>query len=376
MQCLCVLSRIDHDLVKDSTRHILPKFLTVPRSLHGESLATHANEYLTLALSFHTKTRTLPIHISHLMDSCTQLPPHSSSLPIRASYDSLVASPVFTMSHLSKLSMAVRIYITPGQTLDTASQVLVVLREIWERFRGMEKAAAADRGRGQRKKRRISETSSNTGKEDAAASAVTFTLAARIAATVLTSLPLHTITEAEQARTKTIVADSLTGFVREAILAGTDVIISGSGDRERDDWSTQIVAAAALRLQYMLQTSRLAWYGPNDQNDLGELVAAGLKPDDCLPEYSVNIVSRMLWDHTRRTHGIHSSVTYCTMNLNVTFSSSRSFLTRFWISQRSISQRTVLRLRLGQDGLHSYHLMRVVLHLQRSLFCESCWTEI
>ena len=291
IQCLCVLSRIDHDLVRDSTRHILPKFLTILWSPRGESLVTHANEYLALALSFHTKTRTLPIHISHLMDSCTQLPPHPPSHSIRASYDHLVASPVLTMSHLSKLSMAIRIYITPGQTLDTVSQVLVTLRGIWERFRDLEKAAAADRGRGQRKKRRISETLSNAVKEDAAASAVTFTLAARIATTVLISLPLHTITEAEQAKAKTIVADSLTGFVREAILMGTDVIISGSIDRRRDDWSTQIVAAAALRLQYMLQTSGGARYGPNDQNDLGELVAAGLKFDDCLPEYSVDIVS-------------------------------------------------------------------------------------
>ena len=323
-----MLSRIDHDLVKDSTRHILPTFLTVLQSTHGESLATHANEYLSLALSFHTKTRTLPIHISQLIDSCTQLPPHSPSLSIRASYDRLVASPVLTMSHLSKLSMAVRIYITPGQTLDTVSQVLVVLRGIWERFRDMEKAAAADRGRGQRKKRRISETSSNAG-EDAAASAVTFMLVARIAATVLTSLPLHTITEAEQAKAKAIVANSLTGFVREAILTGTDVVISWSSDRGRDDWSTQIVAAAALRLQYMLQTSGHARYGPNDQNDLGELVAAGLKFDDCLPEYSIEIVSQMLMVHTQRTHVIHSSVTYCTTNLIVTSSSSKSFLTRF-----------------------------------------------
>jgi hypothetical protein len=233
------------------------------------------------------------------------------------------------MSHLSKLSVAVRIYITPGQTLDTVNQVLVTLRGIWERFRDLEKADAADRGRGQRKKTRISETPSNAVKEDAAASAVTFTLAARIATTVLISLPLHTITEAEQAKAKTIVADSLTGFVREAILMGTDVIISGSSDRRRDDWSTQIVAAVALRLQYMLQTSGDARYGPNDQNDLGELVAAGLKFDDCLPEYSVDIVSGMPSDHTQRTHGIHSSVTYCTINLIITSSNSKSFLMRF-----------------------------------------------
>jgi hypothetical protein len=288
-----VLSRIDHDLVEASTSRILPKFLTAQQSLHGELMANHAREFLSLSLSFHTKTRTLPAHISHLIDSCTQLPPHFSSLSIRASYDGLVASPALTMSHLNKLSMAVRTFITPGQTLDTARRVLGVLREIWEHFRDMEKMAAADRGRGARKKRRISETSPNAGKGDAEAGAVTFMLAARIATTVLVSLPLHTITEAEQAQVKTTVAESLASFVRDAILAGAGAIISGSSDRGHDSWAPQVVAAAALRLRYMLQMSGHARYDQNNQNDLGELAAAGLKVDDCLPEYNLEIVSLM-----------------------------------------------------------------------------------
>lgn len=289
IQCLCVLSRIDYDLVEASTSRILPKFLTLHQSSRGDLTANYAHEFLSLSLSFHTKTRTLPVHISHLIDSCTQLL-HLSSLSIRASYDGLVASPALTMSHLNKLSRAVRTFITPGQTLDTARQVLAALREIWEHFRDMEKVAAADRGRGARKKRRIPETS-NAGKADPDVGAVTFTLAARIAMTVLTSLPLHTITEAEQAQLKTTVTESLAGFVREAILTGTGAIISGSSERERDAWAIQVVAAAALRLSYMLQLSGRVRYGHNDQNDLGELAAAGLKVDDCLPEFYVEIVS-------------------------------------------------------------------------------------
>jgi hypothetical protein len=295
IQCLCVLSRIDYDLVEASTSRILPNFLTLHQPPRGDLTANYAHEFLSLSLSFHTKTRTLPVHISHLIDSCAQLPPHLSSLSIRASYDGLVASPALTMSHLNKLSRAVRTFITPGQTLDTARQVLAALREIWEHFRDMEKVAAADRGRGARKKRRTSETSSNTGKADPDVGAVTFMLAARIAMTVLTSLPLHTITEAEQAQVKTTVAESLAGFVREAILAGTGAIISGSSERERDVWAIQVVAAAALRLSYMLQMSGRVRYGHNDQNDLGELAAAGLKVDNCLPEYNVEIVSLTHW---------------------------------------------------------------------------------
>jgi len=325
-----VLSRIDHDLVEASTSHILPKFLTLHQASHGEFLENHAHEFLSLALSFHAKTRTLPVYISHLIDSCIQLPPYFASLPMQASYDGLVASPALTMNHLNKLSMSVRIFITPGQTLDTARQVLAVLREIWERFRDMEKAAAADHGRGTRKRRRISETSSSGGKGDAGAGAVTFMLAARIATAVLTSLPLHTITEAEQAQVKTAVSESLAGFVREAILAGTSAIISGSSDRGGDAWATQVVAAAALRLQYMLQMSAgHARYGLYDQNDLDELAASALKVDDCLPEYNVEIVSLTYSGHSQRTHRVQSSVTCCTTNLVGTSSSSKYFLTPF-----------------------------------------------
>lgn len=329
IQCLCVLSRIDHDLVEASTSHILAKFLTVLQSPHGEFLATPAREFLSLALSFHSKTRTLPAHISHSIDSCAS-PPQSSSPSIRTFYDGLVASPVLTLDHLNKLSMAVRTFITPGQTLDTARRVLVKLQEIWERFRDAEKAAAAaERGKGARKKRRTSQIILNAGNEDADARALTFVLAARIVAIVLTSLPLHTIAEAERARAKSTIVVSLAGFLREAILAGTDIITSGGGDRGRDVWATQIVAAAALRLRYTLQLSGHTLDGLDDQNDFENLVAAVLQVDNCLPEYSIEIVSFTHWDHTRRTHEIESFVTYCTPDLIVTSSSNKSYLMPF-----------------------------------------------
>ena len=284
-----MLSRIDHDLVEASTSHILAKFLTVLRSPDGESLATSAREFLSLALSFHAKTRTLPAHISHLIDSCAPSAQYSSP-SVRSLYDGLVASPALALGHLNKLSMAIRTFITPGQTLDTARQVLVMLQEIWERFRDLEKAAVADHGRGARKKRRTSQHAVNAGKEDADTAAVTFMLAARIAATVLTSLPLHTISEAEQARVTSTVEESLASFLREAIPAGTDTITSGGSDRERDVWATQVVAAAALRLRYMLQLSGYSPDGLDDQNDFDKLVAV-LQVDDCLPEYKIEIVS-------------------------------------------------------------------------------------
>ncbi len=280
-----MLSRIDHDLVETFTGPILTKFLTVLQSSHGESLATPAREFLSLALSFHMKTRTLPAHISRLINSSTPPPQHSSP-SVRSFYDGLVASPALSLDHLNKLSMAVRTFITPGQTLATTRQVLDMLQEIWKRFREGEKAAVAEFGQRPRKKRRMSQSFGNAGKEDA----------------------VHTITEAEQARVKSTVVESLASFIREAVLAGTDAMTSGSSNREGDIWAIQVVAAAALRLRYMLRSSGHAFDGLDDQDDLNKLVAAVLQVDDCLPEYSIEIVSLTHWDHTPRTHGMKVSL--------------------------------------------------------------------
>ncbi|KAI0307580.1 hypothetical protein B0F90DRAFT_24804 [Multifurca ochricompacta] len=158
IQCLCLLSRIDHDLVEDSTSRILAKFPIIFQ-WRGGPLDAPVHELLSLALSYHTRTRTLPAHISRLlMDSCT-IPPFLPPSSMRISYDSLVASPVFTRDHLNKLSKAVRTFITPGQTLDTARRVIVMLRDTWRRFWDAEKAVATDCEMEARKKRRTSESS-------------------------------------------------------------------------------------------------------------------------------------------------------------------------------------------------------------------------
>jgi hypothetical protein len=204
-----------------------------------------------------------------------------------------------------------------------------MLQEIWERFRDVELAAAADHGRWARKKRRTSQNYVNAGKEDAGAAAVNFMLAARIVASVLTSLPLHSITEAERASVKSTVMESLSGFLRDALLVGTDITTSGHSDRGHDVWATQVVAAAALRLRYMLQLSGHTLDGLDNQNDFGKLVAAALQVDNCLPEYSIEIVSLTHWDRTRRTHENESFVTYCNTNIIVTSSSKKSYLMPF-----------------------------------------------
>jgi len=196
-----------------------------------------------------------------------------------------VASPILTASHLDKLSKAVRTYITPSQTLDTATRILVALQDIWERVRDVESAAVVCRGRHTDKKSRTSGLSEKT-EEIVNANAVAFVLATRIAATVLASLPLHSATEAGQSEVQATVKGSLNGFIREAIRMGANVAVSG-----HNVWAAQIVAAAALRFRYLLESSVHAWYTSDHQSDSEALFAEVLVVENRLPEYSIEIVS-------------------------------------------------------------------------------------
>ncbi len=209
------------------------------------------------------------------------------------SYDELAASPILTTSHMDKLSKAVQTFITPGQILDMATRVLVMLRDIWERVCDVENVSAVGREHHARKKRRTTGRSEKA-KGDVDSNGVTFALAARIAAIVLSSLPLHSATEAVQREVQATVKGSLDGFVREAILIGQNAAVSGGTDGRHNIWAAQVVAAAALRLRYLLQLSVHARYTPDYQSDSEGLFAEVLVVEDRLPEYSVEIVSRAL----------------------------------------------------------------------------------
>ncbi|KAH9075806.1 Urb2/Npa2 family-domain-containing protein [Lactarius deliciosus] len=299
IQCLCVLSRIDHSFVEASTGRILSRIFAIFQSSGGKSFTEPAHEFLSLTLSYHSKTRTLPVHISRLVDSCTIPPPHIPSFPVRMSYDELAASAVLTTNHLDKLSKAVRTFITPGQIFDTATRVLFMLRDIWETVRDVENVTTVGRESHARKKRRTTGRSEKA-KEDADANGVTFALAARIAATVLSSLPLHSATDAVQMEVQATVKESLDGFLREAILMGANAAVSG--DTSGNIWSAQVVAAAALRLRYLLQLSVHARYTLDYQSDSEGLFAEVLAVENRLPEYSVEIFRHLFH------HGSHQPV--------------------------------------------------------------------
>ncbi|KAI0271531.1 Urb2/Npa2 family-domain-containing protein [Gloeopeniophorella convolvens] len=299
LQCLCALSCIDHDLVEPFTSRILSGFLHIPQSRCDVALIEPAHEFLSLALSYHSKTRTLPLHISRLAESCTLAPSHPSYTAVKASYDDLVASPTLVVDHLDKLSKAVRSFITPGQTLETARKMTSVLQDLWEAFRHAESAAASDHGQGVRKKRRTSEGTEKAAGRDAHPHAVTLALTARIVAVVLSSLPLHSVTEPVQADVRATVAEFMESFAHEAIVSSIDAVTAGVKDRRRDVWAAQVVAAVALRLRYILPGPLHLQLDPSGSNGLEELLSGLTTADDCLPEFRIEIFRYLM---QRRGH--------------------------------------------------------------------------
>ncbi|KAH9060868.1 Urb2/Npa2 family-domain-containing protein [Lactarius vividus] len=360
IQCLCVLSRIDHSFVEASTGRILSTIFTICQSSGGKSFAEPAHEFLSLTLSYHSKTRTLPIHISRLVESCTVPYPHIPSFPVRTSYDELAASPVLTASHLDKLSKAVRTFITPGQIFDTATQALFTLRDIWKTVRDMENASTGGREPHARKKRRTTGRSEKA-KEDADANAVTFAFAARIAATVLSSLPLHSATDAVQMEVQATVEGSLDGFVREAILMGASAAVSG--DTSGNIWAAQVVAAAALRLRYLLQSSVQACYTPDYQSDSEGLFAEVLAVENRLPEYSVEIFRHLFQHGSHQTAEQQQALFEAVLNFLEVHLPVHQSAPKVWSGRSS-------QLTYGNDGsaLAAVALLRLVLDRHLDIF--------
>lgn len=355
IQCLCVLSRIDHSFVEPSTGRILSRFFTIFRSSSGTSFTKPAHEFISLTLSYHAKTRTLPVHISRLVDSCTVPPSHISSFPVRMAYDELAASPVLTTSHLDKLSKAVRTFITPGQTLDMATRVLATLRDIWERVRNVDNVSAVGREHHARKKRRTNGRSEKA-KEDVDANGVTFVFAARIAVTVLSSLPLHSATEAVQREVQAAVKGALDGFVREAILTGANATVSGGTYGGPNIWAAQVVAAAALRLRYLLQLSVHARYTPDYQSDSEGLFSEVLAVEDRLPEYSIEIFRHLFHHGSHQTFEQQQALFEAVLNFLEVHLPARQSAPKVWSGRLS-------QLSYGNDGpaLAAVALLRLVL---------------
>lgn len=250
LDSLCVVSRIDHDLLEPLLRELLPRLLVIPPLPHPA--AASASELLTLCTSYHSRARSLPTFVEQIQLVFESMA-HAQA-PARELYPRAAGSPLLSHGFLTALARAVQTFVTPGQVLSTAQGLVTVLTRVYENFAAVASQSAADRGNGPRKKARTSRASTGTSASSEAAIvdavALSFAFLGRLAACVLPALPIQTVTSDVKEEIRECVRQA--DFVKHNLLSQE---AHRGEDRREDSWAGNVVLAAALRLAYALQAA-------------------------------------------------------------------------------------------------------------------------
>ncbi|KAI0670121.1 Urb2/Npa2 family-domain-containing protein [Trametes maxima] len=239
VKVLAALTHIDYDLMASSAAVIVPRLIAMPATVKS------ALEYTNLLLEYDSKTRNLPISIMHLSEAFSVK--HLQRIPggPKAAYEVASAGPLTSLPFFDELSRAVHNFLTPGQVLETISDVSRTLKEAYDSFQEREARLSADRGDGPRKKRK-KDTSVSEDRTEPEYYAVSFALVARTMVVVLRSLPLHTLTEDGR-----LEAQSAIGEVYRTVTS--QALRDGLLQFERmEAWHWQTVVTGALRLHHGL----------------------------------------------------------------------------------------------------------------------------
>ncbi|KAG8743405.1 hypothetical protein FRC10_012070 [Ceratobasidium sp. 414] len=219
----CIL-RLNIDVVQPHTEHLLTGLCTAPTLV-----LPAAGSVLELLLDHHSKARTLHTYLPQLTGSLT------TNLKPREFYQAACTGPVLDAAHLAKLRRSVAAFITPGQILSCARQLLSEFAT---------SIATVFSAEPPRKKRRILGGPNLDYIDEAAAAHIG--LSSRLLVAILGSLPVKTL--------KPDALESLKGSVDE-FDAGALSSALASG-LERDLWARQTSLAAVLRVQYCLRQPR------------------------------------------------------------------------------------------------------------------------
>ncbi|KII93436.1 hypothetical protein PLICRDRAFT_35642 [Plicaturopsis crispa FD-325 SS-3] len=289
MEVLSILVTIDHDLVGPSVSLIYPAILLARPSTTGAAV-----KLLSTLIEHHSKTRTLPSYITSLLHS---LSPSSLSPLIdspHTAYETASSGPLLSLSHLDRLAKSTYGFMTPGQILATAQSILQELRNAWE---GFHQALNEDSNEGPRKKRKMENGGQNRD-VNAQGLAISFSLSARIVATVLSSLPLQSAPELVRTEVRDLLADAHSVFAHQVV---SKMFKSIRKDGRDDIWAPQIVAASALRFRYSLctPTAISLRIEPKPERKLFVKMLDIVGGDGILPELTLGIYRALLWQTSR-----------------------------------------------------------------------------
>ncbi|KAL4077700.1 Urb2/Npa2 family-domain-containing protein [Scleroderma citrinum] len=248
VDALDMLVRIDYNLVGGILGQLLPTITRFPPRLSVRT-KNAVQSLLSDLLEYHTKTRTLHTYTLALLQSISS-PSPPPQLQTTSLHDSVLSA------HLSSLSQAFRVALTPNQSTTLGPAVLGELRRTWDIY--TTEAGWTKRNSKKRKVTHDGDTPDTKHKEgrcsdesvtrylSSGSAAIAFTYAARVGGTVLSNLPPHAYT-----------TDSLAVW-NDAGNLGWKIVWEClrrvRGDLKEAD---NIVASAALRFLYDMRARLL-----------------------------------------------------------------------------------------------------------------------
>jgi hypothetical protein len=203
---------------------------------------------------------------------------------MRDVYQMSHSGPLLDTIFLAHLSKAIQTFL-PGTQIYSAIEILLQhLKDIWEEFHNAGENDQAVHGEGPRKKRKV-EVNATSLHSDALA--ISFSLSARIASVVVSSLAMQSVPKSTQDEIGQRLSDLRNSFIHRKL---TKIFKNIRKSAASDVWSSQIVATASLRLLYALEISHHSFLQTSDDSKLWKNVSDSLEDDGLLPELTVEIV--------------------------------------------------------------------------------------
>jgi hypothetical protein len=203
----------------------------------------------------------------------------------RQVYQLSSSGPLLHPIHLDRLGKCIQGFLTSNQTVTTVHHVLQSLKEGWEQFQFAEAQLLSDGGQGSHKRRKVEAKAESI--VDSEFLAVTFSLSARMVCVVLSSLPVRSVPEATRGEIQSLLDKARRTLLHIAL---TKTLKAIQKQNRIDIWASQIVAAAILRLQDALNTSRHVAVPRHHNSKLSVKMMNIVEDDHILPELSLEIV--------------------------------------------------------------------------------------
>jgi hypothetical protein len=219
------------------------------------------------------------VFLGHLFSALSPQHIQWISQPMRDMYQMSHSGPLLDPTFLAHLSKSIQTFL-PGAQIHPAIEILLQhLKDASGHFRSASEIEQVVEEGGPRKKRKV--------EVDTTSSAISFSLTARIALVIVSSLSMQSVQQKTLDEVKQTLLALRESFLHHTLTQTFKAIRKRAGN---DVWSSQIVAAASLRLLYTLEISHHSFLLTSDNSKLWKSVSRSLEDDGLLSELAVEIV--------------------------------------------------------------------------------------